>query len=87
MANKAQPVTLIFKDKEFIEQFTALVLEKGKIKIVGLGIFEIRRIKERAGYNIRDGGGVVKLKAYNKLAFTACKKIKDTIQNYGHQSH
>jgi len=79
--NIKQKVVLKFKDDSFVTQLMSLLMRTGKVKIVGLGIFELKRIAEREGYSVNDGKRI-KISAHNKIAFRPTKKLKDSIQEY-----
>lgn len=80
MANVKQRTILKFKDDSFVQQLQKLLTSSGKVKIVGLGIFEIRHIDEREGYNVGNGQRIV-IPAHNKVVFRPTKKFKDVIQD------
>jgi nucleoid DNA-binding protein len=79
--NKKQKVVLKFKDDSFVNQLMSLLMRTGKVKIVGLGIFEIKKIAEREGYSVNDGKRII-IPAHSKIAFRPTKKLKDSIQEY-----
>ena len=67
-----------------VEQLTKFLMVSGKVKVAGLGIFEIRSVKERKGYGIgTDGSKPIIIPAHKKIAFRPTKKIKELIQTYG----
>jgi len=54
-------------------------LKKGsKIRIVGLGILQVRKRAARMGRNPQTGEAI-KIKASKKIAFRAAKELKDSI--------
>ena len=54
-------------------------LKKGhKVRITGLGIFQVRKRPARMGRNPATGEQI-KIKASKKLAFRAAKEVKDAI--------
>ena len=79
--NKKQGVIMKFKDDFFLKQLKSLLIKTGKIKIVGLGIFELKRIAEREGYGVNDGKRIT-IPAHNKISFRPTKQLKDSIQEY-----
>ena len=79
--NIKQRVVLKFKDDAFVKQLMSLLTRTGKVKIVGLGIFEIKRVAEREGYGIHDKNRIV-IPAHNKVVFRPTKQLKDVIQEY-----
>lgn len=82
MSNRKQRVILKFKDDSFEEQLQNLLLSSGKVKVGGVGIFEIRAVAQRKGYNVSNGEEIV-IPAHNKMFFRPTKKLKDAIQAYG----
>ena len=66
----------------FLGSFVELVvknLKKGhKVRITGLGIFQVKKRPARLGRNPLTGEQI-KIKASKKLAFRAAKEVKDTI--------
>lgn len=81
MSNVKQKVILRFKDDAFVEQLTSLLMKAGKVKVSGLGIFEIRAVAERDGYSVGSGKRI-KIPGHTKVAFRPTKKIKDLVQSY-----
>jgi DNA-binding protein HU-beta len=67
---------------EFLNAFvehTVKNLKKGhKVRITGLGIFQVRKRPARMGRNPATGEQI-KIKASKKLAFRAAKEVKDAI--------
>ena len=67
---------------EMLEDFVGMIvksLKKGeKIRIAGLGIFQVRKRPARMGRNPATGEQI-KIKASKKLAFRAAKEVKDAI--------
>jgi DNA-binding protein HU-beta len=67
---------------EMLSNFVELVvknLKKGhKVRVTGLGIFQVKKRPARLGRNPLTGEQI-KIKASKKLAFRAAKEVKDTI--------
>ena len=67
---------------EFLSAFVELTvknLKKGhKVRVTGLGIFQVRKRPARMGRNPATGEAI-KIKASKKLAFRAAKEVKDAI--------
>jgi DNA-binding protein HU-beta len=67
---------------EFLNAFVELTvknLKKGhKVRVTGLGIFQVRKRPARMGRNPATGEQI-KIKASKKLAFRAAKEVKDAI--------
>ena len=62
----------------FVET-TVKNLKKGhKVRITGLGIFQVKKRPARAGRNPLTGE-TIQIKASKKLAFRAAKEVKDAI--------
>lgn len=70
-----------FKNNEFVDQLQSLLMSTGKVKVAGLGIFEIRNIKERLGYDMRTKERIT-IKSHNKISFRPTQKLKVKIQSY-----
>jgi DNA-binding protein HU-beta len=63
---------------DFVD-LTVKNLKKGhKIRVTGLGIFQVRKRPARLGRNPATGEQI-KIKASKKLAFRAAKEVKDAI--------
>ena len=67
---------------EFLAAFVELTvknLKKGhKVRVTGLGIFQVKKRPARMGRNPATGEAI-KIKASKKLAFRAAKEVKDAI--------
>jgi DNA-binding protein HU-beta len=67
---------------EFLGAFIELTvknLKKGhKVRVTGLGIFQVKKRPARMGRNPATGEAI-KIKASKKLAFRAAKEVKDAI--------
>lgn len=67
---------------EFLNAFVELTvknLKKGhKVRITGLGIFQVKKRPARLGRNPATGEQI-KIKASKKLGFRAAKEVKDAI--------
>lgn len=67
---------------EFLNAFVELTvknLKKGhKVRVTGLGIFQVKKRPARMGRNPATGEQI-KIKASKKLAFRAAKEVKDAI--------
>ena len=67
---------------EFLNDFVDLTvknLKKGhKVRITGLGIFQVKKRPARMGRNPATGEQI-KIKASKKLGFRAAKEVKDAI--------
>ena len=62
----------------FVE-LTVKNLKKGhKVRVTGLGIFQVKKRPARMGRNPATGEAI-KIKASKKLAFRAAKEVKDAI--------
>ena len=81
MSNKKQKVTMRFKNDAFVTQLSDLLMKAGKVKIVGLGIFEIKKVAAREGYSVANGERIT-IKEHNKVTFRPTVKLKENIQSY-----
>lgn len=81
MSNTKQRVILKFKDDQFVERLEHLLLQAGKVKVTGLGIFEVRKVAEREGYNVGTGERIT-IPAHNKVVFRPAKGLREAIQSY-----
>ena len=62
-----------------IVELTVKNLKKGhKVRVTGLGIFQVKKRPARMGRNPATGEAI-KIKASKKLAFRAAKEVKDAI--------
>jgi DNA-binding protein HU-beta len=62
----------------FVE-LTVKNLKKGhKVRVTGLGIFQVKKRPARTGRNPLTGA-TIQIKASKKLAFRPAKEVKDTI--------
>jgi len=62
--------------KEILAEIRKAIIEKGKVKITGLGIFETRQVKARRGRNPRTGAEI-KIPAYTKIKFKPTASLKE----------
>ena len=79
MPNKKQ--SLIIRDRANPLVVTLLdgLLAVGKVKVTGLGIFEVRKSAAKVGYNPATGGKK-ECPAYNRIHFTPTKELRNLIQ-------
>jgi DNA-binding protein HU-beta len=62
----------------FIDHVVKNLKEGHKVRLTGLGIFQVKKRPARLGRNPLTGEQI-KIKASKKLAFRAAKEVKDTI--------
>lgn len=77
MADKKPALSL---DNVVADQFKDLLLESGRVKISGIGIFEIKRCKGHGERTLH--GRTVNTAAYNKLSFKPSANLKRAIKAY-----
>lgn len=82
MANTKQKTIIRFKDSAFPDQLRDLLLQSGKVKVQGVGVFTLKRFPPKTAYNVK------KLKyytrpAYVKVSFKPTISLKDEAQKYG----
>lgn len=82
MSNIKQKVILKLKNDDFTNQLQELLVQAGKVKVSGLGIFEIKRINEREGYGVYEKK-MITIPAHNKLVFRMSKTLRRAIQEHG----
>lgn len=70
-----QKSILNFKDKSFFDEIINALLTFGKVKVTGFGIFEIRTISSREGYNVGNGKRIM-IPEYQKVVFKPAKYLK-----------
>lgn len=68
-----------FTDDSFVTKLEELLKLHKRVRVVGLGIFELRRIPERIGYSV-EYKKKVPVPAHNKIAFQPSKNFKASIQ-------
>ena len=64
--------------EEFVDLLTKNLKKGSKIRIVGLGIFQVRKRAARMGRNPATGEQI-HIKASKKVAFRAAKDLKESI--------
>ena len=79
MANKKQKSIIKLDTDDFIDSLTERLKAKGRVKVVRLGIFQVRTIAARKGYNVRSGK-MVDFPAVKKVSFKPAKNLKEAIQ-------
>jgi len=81
MANKPQKAT-IKVDPKFITTLSAYLLKNGSVKIIGLGIFKLKRMKAiKKAFNPFTGQHD-SFPAYTKMTFTPTFQLKERIQQW-----
>ena len=61
-----------------VDRLAKHLVKGNKVRIVGLGIFQVRRREARIGRNPQTGEAV-KIKASNKVTFRAGKELKEAV--------
>ncbi len=79
MANSSKnKVSVQLPDKTILD-FISVCLKKGKrVRVVGLGIFEMRKIKARTIINFQTNAPL-KIAATSRVAFIPSKTFKDSL--------
>lgn len=77
MANQKQK-KIVNLPMELRSQIQSGIVDHGKVKVVGLGIFETRKIPARPGRNPATGE-IVKIRAYKKIKFRPTKSLKEAL--------
>lgn len=79
MANKPQKAILHIKAPEFFDEFYKMLRATGKVKIVGLGIFEVREIAARKGVNPKTQESLL-IPKHNRIRFRPTYQLREHIQ-------
>lgn len=79
MGNSKQKAIIDFRDSKSFSLLSSLLAEYRKVKVKGLGIFEVRTIRAREAYNVANGKRF-QMKAYNKIVFRPTQRFKDIIK-------
>ncbi len=79
MANKTQKAIINLKDRTIIDVFKKNLLSYGGFKLVGFGIFSLKRMKPKEGFNPFTKESET-FESNVKLSFSPTKKLKDEIQ-------
>lgn len=80
MANEKQKsIIKLGPHPKLVKQLQSQILKYGGLKIVGFGIFKLKRMKPRIGFDPNKKQRV-KFPAYTKITFTPTKTLKDKIQ-------
>ena len=74
-----QPCIIVLPN-DLRDSITEGILKYGKVKIVGLGIFEVRKIPSRPGRNPKTGD-IMQINAYYKCKFRPTKTLKVAIMS------
>jgi DNA-binding protein HU-beta len=61
-----------------VDRLAKHLVKGNKVRIVGLGIFQVKRREARMGHN-RQTGEAVKIKASKKVTFRAGKELKEAV--------
>ena len=77
MGNIKQPA-IVSLSQEIRADIESGLLKYGKVKVVGLGIFETRKIPARPGRNPKTGE-IMRIHAYTKIKFRPTKQLKSII--------
>jgi len=76
---RPQKAIMKFKNDDFVVSLIKTLIETGKVKVTGLGIFEIRHLKPRKSYNPWTKEDII-IPARKKIGFKPEKKFKDAIK-------
>lgn len=77
MSNVAQK-KIINLPKEYRSEIQRGLLDFGKVKVVGLGIFEVKSIRSRRGRNPATGE-IVNMPPYKKIKFRPTAALKGQV--------
>lgn len=77
--NHKQSTIIRIKEKSFEKAFYRLLKNRGRVKVTGIGIFQVKKMKARKN-QISLTGERVDRPAYKKITFRATKALKDLVQ-------
>lgn len=77
MANKSQK-KIVDLPKDLRSEITLGIINEGKVKVIGLGIFETKKIPSRSGRH-PSTGKIVSFRAYTKIKFRPTKSLKELL--------
>lgn len=63
---------------EILDSIRAAIVDPGRVKVAGLGIFETKRVKARRGRNPRTGEELT-IPSYTKVRFKPTSSLKESI--------
>ena len=75
---KKKPIKIIKLSEEIISGIRNAIIERGKVKVAGLGIFETLQVKARRGRNPRTGVELV-IPSYIKVKFRPTSSLKEAV--------
>ncbi len=81
MANTKQQSIIKLKDKQFFVLLEQELIKYGRVKITGLGVFKLNKMKAHTRY-IPGSKKVGKIKSYVKIVFVPTKQLKVNVQKY-----
>ncbi len=74
-------VFIRFSDDTFPTRLHEALEVTGRVKVLGLGVFEVRRMPARDRHDINTGKAK-HYDAYNKLIFRPCKELKEASEKH-----
>jgi nucleoid DNA-binding protein len=77
MANKKQK-SIVKLPQDIRVEVRKGLMKYGKVKVVGLGIFETKQIPSRRGRNPKNGE-IVMIPSYWKVKFRPTKQLKEAV--------
>ena len=63
---------------EILGVIRSSIVERGRVKVAGLGIFETKKVKSRRGRNPRTGEELT-IPAYTKVRFRPTSSLKESV--------
>lgn len=79
MASQKEKIILKLEDESFIHQLIDLLKRTGRVRVTNLGIFEIKNLKARQGFNVYKRK-IITIPKRNKIVFKPLKVFKDSIE-------
>lgn len=76
--NKTTAKTIVKLPDDVLGVIRTAIVRFGRVKVTGLGIFETKRVKARAGRNPRTGAPLT-IPSYTKVRFRPTSSLKESV--------
>lgn len=73
------------ESKEFVKAIFDALRSEGEVKVTGIGVFAVRRTKERQGVNPKTGERIT-ISPRNVIKFRASSTLKQEIASYNNSN-
>ncbi len=68
----------VFNQKNFIDMVLSELFAYGQVKVTGLGVFSLKKMRAKKGFN-PGSGEYQNFPAYGKIVFAPTKELKESI--------